>query len=579
MALLPSGAFAQEPLQPTKPPQPEAPRGTPEAKPIDSIAVPQAEPPAVQPPKPDTAPLEPANPPPPPPPNLTKDAVRDPGYLPGYRTVPSLGMSPYTPSVGAMPGGLTPGFQAPMPPNEWTFMFTGFMNVSAQFGLSQRPNPAPGQSDLVLHTPPVVPEEYQSFVSTATVPGNWVQMNFRYGNRDVTANLTLSTWNPSEPTTYYQLGSQNFINNAFLTYNVGPIGRLRLRANLGYFFNNYGNLGPYTAGVYQSPYVGAVRGIGDAVTAEYPLTPQLSLLVEDGIMGNRNGHSPTGVAPANPNNNVDPLFGSSYIHHLHVGLVHKTEITIRAQLHWLVNWGRDDRPQYNVDGTPMKDNMVTRGIDESHIPDAKISVYGFDASVTHPAYGLLALGASRIDARSAYPLRGLFTFAGEGNQLTERWLGVDTGGTGQVDALGINWSASLGRILAWPKLFDANGPDLAINAGAVLAQSHTASPAYSGRVRHKEALDLLYVFLPYMAVGGRVDQVVPDTGDSSQTFYVAAGRLVFKTDWQSRESIMLLYAKWFYGTHTHPEFSSIDNSLPFPRLDDQLIALNVNVWW
>jgi hypothetical protein len=406
-----------------------------------------------------------------------------------------------------------------------------------------------------------------------------VQMNFRYGNRDVTANLTLSTWNPSEPTTFYQLGSQNFINNAFLTYNVGPIGRLRLRATLGYFFNNYGNLGPYTAGVYQAPYVGAARGIGEALLGEYPLTPNLSLLVEDGIMGNRNGHAPIGTAPANPNNNVDPLFGSSYIHHLHAGLVHKAEITLKLQLHWMVNWGQDDRPQYNLDGTPMADNMVTRAIDESHIPDGKISVYGFDASVTHPVWGLLAIGGSRTDARYAYSLRGLFTFGGEGNQLTERWLGVDTGGTGQVDVLGINYSGSLGRILASPKLFDANGPDVLINAGAVLAQSHTASPGYAGRVRHKEALDVLYAFLPYMAAGARVDQVVPDTGDPSQTFYVAAGRLVFKTDWQSRESIMLLYARWFYGTHTHPEFSSIDNSLPIPRLDDQLIALNVNVWW
>ena len=245
----------------------------------------------------------------------------------------------------------------------------------------------------------------------------------------------------------------------------------------------------------------------------------------------------------------------------------------------MVNFGKDDRPQFNADGTPLKDNMVTRPIDESHIPDGKISVYGVDASVNHPAYGLLAVGASRIDAHDAYPLRGLFTFAGEGYALTERWLGVDTGGTGQVDVLGINWSASLGKVIAWPKLFDANGPDVAINAGAVIAQSHTASPAFSGRIRHKEAVEALYAFLPYMAVGGRVDQVVPDTGDSSQTFYVASGRLVFKTDWQSRESINLIYARWFYGTHTHPDYSSTDNSLPLPRLDDQLIALNVNVWW
>jgi len=577
LALAPLPLGAQVMQQPPKPPEPE-PAKPPEAKPIESIGVPQAEPPPVQPPPPETAPLEPAAQAAPPE-RLTQDTVADPGYLPGYRRVPSLGLSPYTPQVGAFPGGLTPGFAAPMPPNEWTFQFTGFMNVSAQFGVSHRPNPAPGQSDVVFHVPPNTPEEYQSFVSTAAVPGNWVQMNFRYGNRDVTANLTLSTWNPSEPTTYYQIGSQNFIQNAFLTYNVAPLGRLKLQANLGYFFTNYGNLGEYTAGIYQAPYVGAVRGIGENVLADYPLTPELTLVLEEGFMGNRNGHAPTGTAPATPNNNIDPLFGSSYIHHLHAGLVRKTDITLYARLHWIVNFGRDDRPQFDVNGNPLKDNMVTRPIDESHIPDGSISVYGLDAGIKHPTWGYLAIGGSRIDAHYSYPLRGLFTFGGEGYALTERWLGVDTGGTGSVDVVGINWDASLGKILASPRPFDSNGPDLLIRAGAVVAQSHTVSPQFDGRVRYKYGADLLYPFLSYMAVGGRLDRVVPDSRDGSQTYHVLQARLVFKTDWQSREAIVLQYAKWFYGPHTHPDYSTIDNSLPLPRLDDQLFAVNVNMWW
>src|SRR6185369_8200306 len=169
LALAPLPLGAQVMQQPPKPPEPE-PAKPPEAKPIESIGVPQAEPPPVQPPPPETAPLEPAAQAAPPA-RLTQDTVADPGYLPGYRRVPSLGLSPYTPQVGAFPGGLTPGFAAPMPPNEWTFQFTGFMNVSAQFGVSHRPNPAPGQSDVVFHVPPNTPEEYQSFVSTAAVPG------------------------------------------------------------------------------------------------------------------------------------------------------------------------------------------------------------------------------------------------------------------------------------------------------------------------------------------------------------------------------------------------------------------------
>ena len=33
--------------------------------------------------------------------------------------------------------------------------------------------------------------------------------------------------------------------------------------------------------------------------------------------------------------------------------------------------------------------------------------------------------------------------------------------------------------------------------------------------------------------------------------------------------------QWFYGTNTHPENSNV----VVPRLDDQLVALNVNIWW
>jgi hypothetical protein len=583
----PSRARAQITTQPPSPPPPAAPGGTPEAKakPVDTIGVPQAAPPPQQPPPPGTAPLEPATPPPPEPERLTKDEVRDPGYLPGYRAIPSLGVSPWSPAVGGLPGGITPSYGAPIPPNDWTFQFSGFMNVSAQFGISERPNPAPGQSSTVFHVPPQVVEEYQSFVSTSTVPGQWVQMNFRYGNRDVSANLTLSTWNPSIPTTYYQVGSQNFINNAFLTYNVPPLGRLRARATLGYFFNNYGNLGPYTAGIYQMPYVAGVRGIGGNLFGEYPLTPQVSALVEGGLMGNRNGRAPSGVAPANPNNNIDPLFGSSYIYHLHAGLVRKTDVTVRAQLHWLVNWGQDDRPMYDAMGNPMMDNMVTRGINEAHIPDGRISVYGVDASINHPIFGLLAFGASHLDAHDSFPLRGLLTFGGEGKDLTERWLGNDTSGTGQLDVAGINWSGSLGRILSAPRPFDANGPDLLINAGAVVAVTHTPSlcgeapTCFDGRVRHKYGVDALYAFSRHVSAGARVDRVVPNSHDSSETFHVLATRLVFKTDWQSRESFMLLYAKWFYGDNTHAEYSSITAALPIQRLDDQLIAVNVNMWW
>jgi hypothetical protein len=585
LALLPARLLAQMPLQPPAPPPPEAPK-PPEEKKIDTIGVPQTEPPPVQPPPPETAPLPPADKPKEPA-RLTKDEVRDPGYLPGYKAVPSLGMSPYSPSVAALPGGLTPGFAAPMPPNDWTFQFTGFLNITAMAGVSQRPTPAPGQSGTVFHIPPNTVDEYQSFVGTSTMLGNWVQMNFRYGNRDVTANLTLSTWNPSQPTTYYQLGSQGFVNNANLTYNIGPFDKLALRATAGYFFINYGNLGPYTAGMYQMPYVGAVRGVGGMLLADYPISPEVSLVIEGGVMGNRNGRSPANIAGANPNNNMDPLFGSSYIAHVHAAVVRKTEYTLRAQLHLMTNWGQDDRPELDVDGNPMRDNMFTRGINEAHIPDGRITVVGADARLEHPAFGLIAVGGSHVDAHHAWPLRGLLTFGGEGRDLTERWLGVDTEGTGRINVAAANWTAGLGRIIAWPRPFDGNGPEIYIGAGAVIANTSTPSfcgedmpHCFDGRIRYKFGADGLYAFHQHVSAGLRLDHVVPNSKDSNETFDVASARLVFKTDWQSRESIQIVYSRWFYGPGTRPEGSnSVNAPGELPRLDDQLIQVNVNMWW
>src|SRR4029079_9171193 len=191
-----------------------------------------------------------------------------------------------------------------------------------QFSVNQRQllpgqDLEPGQTKTVFHVPPNVIDEYQPFVCTATMPGQWIAMNLRYGNRDVSANVTLSTWNPSQPTTYYKPGSQNFIQNAYLAYNIAAIGKLKLNADAGYFYTNYGNLGQYGPGVYQNPVAGGPRGVGVRMVGEYRIKPELLGVFEAGLMGTRNGRAPSGNAPANPNNAADPTYPAAYIAHLH----------------------------------------------------------------------------------------------------------------------------------------------------------------------------------------------------------------------------------------------------------------------
>ena len=506
------------------------------------------------------------------------DALSDASYLPGYRFVPGLGQSPFAPRVGALPGGVTPSFMAPTSSGRWTLRFWGYLSASAQYGINDRLQTQAGQSSTILHAPPATIEEYASFTSVNAIPGHWVQMYFSYGNRNVSVVVRLSTWNPSEPTTYYQLGSQNFLDNAYVAFRIPEVvAKLRLSSKAGYFYNQYGQLGRYDLGMYQNPIAAVVRGVGATFAAEYDLTPRFGVFVEEGLMGNRNGKAPSGLTRQNPNGNTDPFFPSSYIQHAHLGLIHHgNNTTVKAQLHHIFNWAMDDRPQVDTD------NMVTRGLDESYIRDAKLSVYAAELSLVHPAYGHFAIAGSRLDATHAYVLKGVQTFGGEGQDLTDRWLGDETYGSGTVDVLAFNYAASLLAALSWPTPREPNKPDLVINVGGTIAVGHdptsselTKNPVFDGRWRYKAGLDVLYVVASWFGAAVRVDRVVPNHRDSEESFYVLAPRLLFKTNWASRENITLKYVKWFYGAHSHAEYSA---AVP-PRLDDQLISLNANMWW
>jgi hypothetical protein len=501
---------------------------------------------------------------------LRGDELPNAGYVPGYRADQALGMSPFVPRVEALPGGTTPSFAAPKPSDEWTFRWSGFFSASLQFSENQRVMTTAGENKTVFHVPPQTVDEYGSFVGTSTMPGQWAQTSFAYGNRYVTANVSLTTWNPDDASTFYQIGSQQFINNAYLSFNIPAVAGVRLRAMTGYFYAAYGAVGQYGFGMYTNPLVGGVRGVGEDVIGEYDLTDTLTLAVEDGIMGTRNGMAPITVIATGQNGAGAVPWPAAWVHHAHVGFEKRGEITARARLHFLDNWAQDDRVQLPYD------NPATRQLNETIVADGRIRTYGLDASLASPIWGYLGAAVSYVDAKNAYPIKGTVTFGGDGESLTNRWFGVTSQGTGQLLVAGVNYTTSIGRIVSYPVPFTSEGPDLTLNAGFEIAKSWSNFASFDGRVRHKYGADLLYTFLPFMGVGLRVDRVVPNSNDSEETFHVIATRLVFKTNWTSRETISLLYGKWFYGAHTHPEASSVT---PGDRLDDQLFALNAQIWW
>ncbi len=358
------------------------------------------------------------------------------GYVPGYRTYPGFSLAPNVPRVGAFPGNITPGYAAPMPPTQWTFKWSGFMNDSFQSSIGRRMVTGPDQTTTVFHIPPQTVDEYASFLGTNTMPGQWVQITMAYGTPTVSANVNLSTWNPTDPTTYYQIGSQNFIQNAYLQYLVPPLGDWKLRAMAGYFYTNYGSLAQYGLGMYTNAIVGLVRGVGQDVTAEYRISPTLTLLLDEGFMGNRNGKTPDNVIGdggngGRPQPRLSRLLGGA--HPRRAG--HRRTDDLQAQ-HALFGQlgagrsrpvpgrldpgsaGRHQRSLLRQPGLPARSTKRTS-------PTGTLR-HRFRRERQPPAWGYLGFGGSYTKGAYAAPLHGLSTFGGEGQWLADRWWGSGT---------------------------------------------------------------------------------------------------------------------------------------------------------
>jgi hypothetical protein len=561
------------PSEDTAPPagaeQPEAPIAEPAPQPAAAPAAQPAPPPAeAQPLSPPeataTAAAEPAQPEP-------KDEMEEPSHVPGYRRHLGLGLSPYVPRIGTLPSGLTPSYAVPKPSDEWTFKWTGFMAASLQASTYQRRRPSPGQARTVFHVRPETIDEWSEFQSTRTVLDNWVEMNFVYGTSRVKATVSISTWNPTRPTSFYQMGSQNFINKMFLTFSPDPVAGIRLQLMAGYFDNAYGGLSQYGSGIYTNTIVGGPRGAtGENLVAEYDLSESLILIGEHGFQGGRQEKLPEDVVASQETGWDNPIWPSDYVHHAHLGLQLKGEPRIQGSIHYLTNWSQDDRTALPYD------DPFTRQINEAEPKDGRINVYGADARMISGTFGYLAAGVAYIQGRDVFTLRTLDTYGGNGEKLTNNWWGRETGGTGKLLVAGINYSVSIGKIVSYPVPFPGDGPDLNINTGFHIAKTWTDFEAFNERVRHKYGLDAMYTFLSFAGVGLRVDRVVPSSKVPEETFHVVAPRLQFKSDWTSRDNLTLLYAKWFYGSETHKDGS---DSRQMDRLDDQLVALSFNMWW
>jgi hypothetical protein len=500
------------------------------------------------------------------------DEIKYSGYLPGYRRHFGFGSGPVQPTTGALPGGMTPGFAAPIPPNEWQFSFNGYASLSAQVSIDQRAQPEDGQSTTVTHVLPQTIDSYMQFTSTNAVPGNWVNLRFKYGTSRVSANVSVDTYNPTAPTTFYQMGSQFFVNNAYLSWLPSPIGAMSFQVDVGRMGISHGQLSRYGNGLYTNLVSALIQGNGLRAQAWYDLNPDWQLVGEMSSMMPADGTLPFNTVRSQENGWRRRMWAGSLINAVHLGFNTGKEWKYEFRLRYMSNRAYEDRL-----ADSRFDDPTTRGINEKNLKDGAIDIYATDFKALNDVYGVIGVGLSYTDAANAFPLRGLTTYGGNGEELTERFLGVGSGGTGSLAVAGLNYSLEsrqLAQKLGWAG--PGPGPNLQFNLGAQYARIGTDAGGFDGKARYKYGADVLLQYFKYAGLAVRFDHVTPSSTDSGQTFSVLAPRLQFKTDWYSRETLQIMYAKWFFGPRTRNEGTGERSQ---EQLDDQLFALNLNMWW
>ncbi len=524
-----------------------------------------------------------------------EDVLPHPGYVPGYRRYPWIGLPPHIAHSAKTFGNLTAPYGAPAPRDAWIFNYTGFFAAGVRASLRQRDvtnvSLAPLQAPTALRNG----VETGGSFNAGNVQGSWVQMNFEYGNRVTTAHVTIDTWNPSRGASFTQLGSQNFIDSAYLTFRLPPAGNVRLGWTLGAFSVNYGPLGQFGGGFYNNA-VARVYGVGETTSAEYDLTELFVLTLDHGI--HSSGDKAPDGAPLAMGDGYDP---AAWVHHAHVGVIKKGDLTLAAQLHWLKNFSLDDRgllpPKERSSGGSASDHCPDPRPETPFTPCDPETGVGIDESVRRDDGNYEAIGANFTlrgngyrggigvvhgVATNAYALHGMtVSYVGDGEAFSNEWLGPRSFDLASRNWQGSMWSVATEAEVSWgnfwraPEPFWGEGVNVTTGVGFQYGRVVSEDPARAGWGMHRFGVDVLASLLPWLAVQARADRVEPDTAHPKQAYYALMGQLAFRTNWNARERVSLQYNKWLYGE----DFPVAYKSQPTERLDTDVVSFGFGMWW
>ena len=511
---------------------------------------------------------------------------------------PGLSLSPETPQVG---GRVTspaepPPVVAPEPSAEWKFEVTGYFRAPLRFSwgpATTSPGIDPNTGDPVppsaagtqLRTPPLVPDaNYINWTYTNSFVAPWTELNFKYGNDRVKAQVQIASYNLTDPG-YRRLEANLGINQAFITLlwpELGNNENLHLTLTVGGFTNRYGAAGRYDAGKYETYLFGRTHVAGATVNVAYDVNDDLTVQVEGGG-GAKLEPIPYYGAPGSGTTDPrthgtmwDPFPGprpqeSAFVAHAHLGAVLKRQWIFGA--HFIDVFANDN--ERSTAFTEQTFNTAC-GAGNAASPPAvcgrpfdaprpRIMVYGADIKQLHQWIGDGYAGFSIVDARNAIYLGDaievIHSFGGW--QLHDNYFGrpgaTDTV-TGKVYSFLFQYSLSLAQLLWHPQAFWGQGPDLVLTPYVMFNHVNIDNNAagtdatFDQKDKLKFGVEATYMALDWLGAGFRFDSVRPDLDDKTQNFSVFSPRLIFRTAFVTHEQIMIQYSRYFTGENVRGQF-------------------------
>lgn len=472
--------------------------------------------------------------------------------VPGSPRPAGPGLSPEAPPTPPAPGGRAPSFGAPSDPSSWVFRLGGRLSAWASVGLGRT-----SDEGTAFHTPPLKLGKSPVYGGTAAT------LNFQYGNQvlmafvSYEASLARPEWEG-----HYKARNGPRIRTAYLTLTPPPMGGTRLRFQVGAFPSHYGAPGPWGWGTFGP--VLAIHGYGGTGVLEHELSKDMLLSLEYGVsaVAEVPEEYVRGTYTEWPENGL-----STIVNHLHAGLGVQNKYF--AKLHLAYADGRNEQT-YLID--------EVRGTSDGHMEVAALELRWVE-----DPYG--QLGVTPVfwnfdHARSVHDgiWWGLDWTAG-GREMTGKFLGPRSEGTGRIAAVSTEYEFSVSRIVSYPEPFDGNGRDLRVTLAFLPFWTlKTDEPTYEGAsgyflgaaFEHKL---LSWFSTTYRLFGESRDSSVVDVAGNQQAgqylTYNASLGLALHSDWQSQDRIELIYTRYFYSDFT-------DNN-PQQPLDREVFTLGASM--